>query len=415
MSQSFESMIARRYAFSRGARSFISFISLISMVGIAIGVAVLIVVLSVMNGFESELRARIMSVAAQANIAGLDGQLKDWQLARDIALGHEEVEAASPFIEGNGMFVNGERLSGSLLRGVLPELEGDVAGLEELMIRGSLADLEEGEYRVLLGSSLAEALDVDVGDRVLLMISKANVTPAGVIPRMRRFRVAGVFSAGMHEFDRGLAFLHLADAARLFKLGDTVTGVRLRMTEIYRAPVVVRDVAVELGGGYYVSDWTRSHANFFRSIRLTKTVMFVILLIVVAVAAFNIVSTLVMIVKDKQSDIAILRTLGAAPGSLLKVFVLQGAFIGVIGTLAGVLFGVLLAANIEMIVHGVERVVAMQFIDPSIYFISDLPAKIVVGDVVKIAATAILLSLLATIYPALKAARTQPAEALRHD
>ena len=411
----FEVAIGLRYVRSRGKRRFISFISLISMLGITVGVAVLIVVLSVMNGFELELRERILSMASHATISGLDGPLSSWQRVDAGARSNDQVVGTAPYIEGEGMIVNGGELSAVLVRGIEPGLEAQVSVIDGKMVDGALSDLVPGAYGIVLGKALAEAVGARVGDRVVLMISKANVTPAGVMPRMRRFVVTGLFEAGMHEFDRSLGFVHIADAATLYQLGDAVTGLRLKLDDMFQAPQVVREVAIDLGGGFYVSDWTRKHANFFRSIKLTKSVMFVILLAVVGVAAFNIVSTLVMVVKDKQSDIAILRTIGARPRSILSIFVIQGTVIGVIGTLLGVAAGVVLALTVESVVHGLESLLDMRFLAPDVYFISDLPAEVQTTDVARIAGTALLLSLLSTLYPAWRASRIQPAESLRHE
>jgi lipoprotein-releasing system permease protein len=413
----YELRIGRRYLRSTGNR-FLSFISLISMLGVAIGVAVLIVVLSVMNGFERELRSRILSVTSHATVTAFGSGLADWQALRERALGNPAVAAVAPYIEGEALLI-GERADGAssalAVRGVDPRLERQVSALGERMRSGSLDALEPGAFRVLLGAEVAERLGVTTGDTVVLAIAQGTVTPAGVVPRMRRFTVGGVFYSGMYEIDNGLALVHMQDAARLFRTGDQVTGLRLAMRDPMLAPSVAREVAVELGGGLWVEDWTQRHANFFRSIELTKRMMFFILLLVVAVAAFNIVSTLVMAVKDKQPDIAILRTLGARPGSVLAVFATQGTVIGLLGTLGGVALGVGLSLNLERLVHGLERLLGTRFMDASVYLMSDLPAHVESADVTLIAATAFALCCLSTLYPAWRAARTQPAKALRHD
>jgi lipoprotein-releasing system permease protein len=415
MKHAYELFIGRRYLRSARGNRFASFISVISMAGVAIGVAVLIVVLSVMNGFESELRSRILSMTSHATISAFGQSLPGWRDVQDQALASPEVVAAAPYIEQQAMMVAGGRTSGVLVRGVLPEEEEKVSAIAQRVTKGSFERLKAGEFGVVLGSELAVALGVGVGDRVVLVIAQGSVTPAGVVPRMRRFEVVGIFSAGMYEYDRNLAYLHMADTARLYRMGDGVSGLRLSLTDLFAAPQVVRSLAQEMGGGYYISDWTRQHANFFRSIQITKSVMFVILLLVVAVAAFNIVSTLVMVVKDKRADIAILRTMGAEPASILKVFMAQGTAIGLIGTVAGVALGVLIATNLEMLVHGLERLLSTQFLDAKLYFMSDLPARVELADVIKISATAFGLCCLSTLYPAWRAARIQPAEALRHD
>jgi len=413
----FELRIGRRYLRSTGNR-FLSFISLMSMLGVAIGVAVLIVVLSVMNGFERELRSRILSMTSHATVTGFGAGLADWPARREQALAHPEVRAVAPYVEGEALAIgeNSDAASSAVaVRGVDPVLEAQVSAVGERMQSGTLAALEPGAYRVLLGSEVAARLGVGVGDTLVLAIAQGTVTPAGVVPRMRRFTVGGVFYSGMYEIDSGLALVHMADAARLMRTGAEVTGLRLAMHDPLRAPSVAREVAERLGGGLWVEDWTERHANFFRSIELTKRMMFFILLLVVAVAAFNIVSTLVMAVKDKQPDIAILRTLGATPGSVLAVFATQGTVIGLLGTLGGVALGVALSLNLERLVHGLERLVGTRFMDASVYLMSDLPARVLPGDVTLIALTAFALCCLSTLYPAWRAARTQPARALRHE
>lgn len=407
--------IGARYLRLRHDDRFVGFISAISMAGIAIGVAVLLVVLSVMNGFERELRERILDVTGHATLEGLDGRLADWRALQAQVAARPEVLAAAPFIEGRAMLVSGARSAGVELRGVLPAEEGGVSALARLVQGGTLADLEAGEYRIILGRALAEELGVARGDRVLVVIAQGGVTPAGVVPRMRRFTVAGTFDAGMYEFDRGLALLHLQDAGKLLRLGGDVTGLRYALQDPYAAPAASRALAVDLGGGYFISDWTRRHANFFRSIQVTRSIMFVVLLLVVGVAAFNIVSTLVMVVKEKQGDIAILRTLGSSPREILGIFMVQGAAIGVVGTLAGLGLGLTLAFNLTAIVHGLEALLGTTLVDARVYFIADLPADVRLTDVLTVSVTALSLGLLSTLYPAWRAAGTAPADALRHE
>jgi len=413
----YELKIGRRYLRSTGNR-FLSFISMMSMVGVAIGVAVLIVVLSVMNGFEKELRERILSMTSHATVTAFGAGLPNWQALRQQALANHRVAAVAPFVEGEALLI-GDVAEGqsnaATLQGVDPMYERQVSALGDRMTSGTLAALKPGAFQVLLGSELAAKLGVKTGDSVVIAIAEGTVTPAGVVPRMRRFTVGGIFYSGMYEIDATLAVTHVKDAARLFRLGDNVTGLRLKVRDPFEAPLAAREVASALGGGLYVDDWTQRHANFFRSIELTKRMMFFILLLVVAVAAFNIVSTLVMAVKDKQPDIAILRTMGARPSSILGVFGTQGTVIGFVGTLAGVLLGILLAVNLESIVHGLERVLGTHFMDASVYLMSDLPAHVETRDVALIAGTAFLLCCLSTVYPAWRAATTNPARALRHD
>jgi lipoprotein-releasing system permease protein len=415
MSSRWRWLVGTRYLRARTHNRFVSFISAISILGVAVGVAVLIVVLSVMNGFESELRTRILSLAAHASLEGFGDGIADWQAVAAEVEAVPEVTASAPYVQGEGMLLQGEAVSGALVRGILPQQERRVSGLESLLVAGSLDALSAGSWNILLGSALARELGVGVGDQVVLAISQGMVTPAGVVPRLRRFTVGGVFEAGMYDFDRSLAFVHLDDAARLWRTGDRVTGLRLTLEDMFRAPELSREIAVALGGGFYVNDWTRQHVNFFRSIQLSKQMMFTILLLVVAVAAFNIVSTLVMVVKDKQGDIAILRTLGASPGGIMTVFIIQGTLIGIIGTLAGLGLGMLLALNVEQLVHALEALVGTTFLAPDVYFMSDLPAELRVGDLWRICGTAFVLTVLSTIYPAWRAARSQPAEALQHE
>ncbi|HXS89577.1 MAG TPA: lipoprotein-releasing ABC transporter permease subunit [Steroidobacteraceae bacterium] len=411
----YELLIGRRYLRSSRGNRFVSFISTISMAGVAIGVAVLIVVLSVMNGFEREVRDRILSLTAHATISALGSRMGDWQDAAARIRDNPAVLGAAPFIEDQALLITGDKSSGALVTGVLPEDEQQVTIISSKVTAGSFAAMKPGEYGIVLGEELAKALGVGMGERVRIVTSLRTITPVGVMPRMRTFKVVGLFRAGMYEYDRNLAYVHLADAALLYRMGEDVTGLRLRLADMFAAPRVVRELAVALGGGYYVDDWSRKHATFFRSIQLTKSALFVILLLVVAVAAFNIVSTLVMVVKDKQADIAILRTVGAAPRSILSIFVTQGVAIGVIGTLSGVLLGVLISVNLEALIHGLEAVLGLHFLDAKVYFITDLPARVEWSDVLQISLTAFGLCCLSTLYPSWRAARTQPAQSLRHE
>jgi len=412
---SYEWYVGSRYLRSGHRNRFISFISLISIAGLWLGVAVLIVVLSVMNGFEHELRNRILSMTPHATIMGLEGRLEAWREVQQRVEKMPQVAAAAPYVEDQGMLVNGARVSGALIRGIEPNGERRVGSLGARMTAGSIDELVPGRFNIVLGAALAQELDLKVGSSVIVVVAQGNPTPIGVVPRTKRFTVGGIFSAGMYEFDRGLALVSMQDAARLYRLGDAVTGVRISLQDLFHAPTVVREVALSLGGGFYVSDWTRKHANFFRSIEITKGILFVILLLIIGVAAFNVVSTLVMVVKEKQSDIAILRTMGSTPRSILGIFIVQGAIIGLIGTLGGVLLGILISVNLEQLVHVLERVLNTHFLDPSVYFMSDLPALVETDDVLRIAGTAFVLCCLSTLYPAWRAARTQPAEALRHE
>jgi lipoprotein-releasing system permease protein len=415
MGAGYEWLIGTRYLRSTHRRGFVSFVALMSVLGLMLGVAVLIVVLSVMNGFERELRSRILSVTAHATLMGLEGTLDDWRGARTAALRQPGVVAAAPYIEEQAMLSHGQHVMGTLVRGVLPAQERQTTGLAQHLISGRIDDLTPGSYRIILGSALAHELDAEVGSSVVLIAPEGTATPSGIMPRMRRFQVAGLFQSGMYEFDSGLALISMSDAARIYRLDDRATGVRLALEDPMRAPSLVRSLALALGGGFYVSDWTRSHANFFRSIEITKSMMFVILLMIVGVAAFNIIATLVMIVKEKQTDIAILRTIGAGPRNMLLTFALQGVFIGLAGTLLGAALGILIAHNLQSLVHDLERALGTHFLDARVYFMSDLPAYVEWLDVVRICCVAFALCALATIYPAWRASRTAPAEALRHD
>ena len=411
----FEIWVGTRYVRARSSNRFVSLISAISMTGIAIAVAVLIIVLSVVNGFERELKDRLLLMSAHATIEDPNDGMSGWQGRVEEAVANPAVRAAAPFIDGQALLVHGEQLSGIQLRGIDPGLENEVSGVSSVVTSGSLSALEAGAFGIVLGVELANALSADIGDKVLVTLAEGIVTPAGVVPRMKRFTVSGIYRVGMYEFDRRLAFIHIADAQKLYRKGDTVTGIRLAVNDIYSAPAVVREVALDLGDPVLVSDWTRSHVNFFRSIQITKSILFVILLMVVAVAAFNIVSTLVMVVKDKQSDIAILRTLGASPGTILKIFMTQGSIIGVVGTLVGVAFGVTFTLNLETIVSFMESTFGIKFLAADVYFISDLPADLQSSDVVRIGGIALILALASTVYPAWRGARTMPAEALRYE
>lgn len=411
----YEWFIGTRYLRSGHQNRFISFISFISMLGIVLGVAALVTVLSVTNGFEQELRQRILGMTSHATVMGERLRLENWRAVQEQVKRFPQIRASAPYVEGEGMLINGQSISGATIRGIVPQQERTVSRLEAQMIEGSLDSLRGGDYRVVLGRALADALGVRVGDTVVLVVAKGNTTPVGVVPRMRRFQVSGLFHAGMYEYDRGLALVAMADAARLYRMQDSATGVRLEFEDVFRAPAQLADIAPQLDGVFYTSDWTQKHANFFRSIEYTKSLLFVILFLIVVVGAFNIVSTLVMVVKEKQSDIAILRTVGARPRSVLAIFIVQGAIIGLLGTLAGTGLGILLSVNLTSIVQCLERLFETSFMDASVYFMSELPALIESGDVWRIALTAFALCCLSTLYPAWRAARTQPAEALRHE
>ena len=411
----YELFIGLRYTRAKRRNHFISFISLISMCGIALGVAALIVVLSVMNGFQKELRTRILGVASHVQVSGAEGELAAWQQVAEQASKHKQVQAAAPYVAAQGMLSFDQTVRGTLVRGVLPDAEERVADFNRHMRNGSMQLLQPGEFGVILGAELARALRVFVGDKVTLIAPQGLVTPAAILPRLKQFKVVGIFEAGMYEYDSGLALIHLADAQALYRMEDRVSGVRLKLDDLFAAPRVARELLSVIEGDVYIADWTRSHANFFRAVQIEKNVMFIILLLIVAVAAFNIVSTLVMAVTDKESDIAILRTLGASPGSIKQVFIVQGALIGVIGLTLGLAGGVALALNIDVVVPAIERLFNTQFLAKEVYYISELPSDLQWRDVGVIAAVSFVLTLLATLYPSWRASRVNPAEALRYE
>lgn len=416
----YELFIGLRYTRAKRKNHFISFISLTSMIGIALGVAALIVVLSVMNGFQAELRTRILGVASHLEITGTNNQLGNWQtLAQQVSQfksqGQAEVIASAPYVMAQGMLSYGQAVQGVLVRGVLPAEENKVADLGKNMKVGSLSDLRAGEFGVVLGADLAHLLGVTIGEKVVLMAPQGQFTPTGVVPRIKQFKVVGLFQIGMYEYDAGLALIHMEDAAKLYRMGENVSGLRLKLNDLFGAPAMSAKLAQKLDGNYFVTDWTQQHANFFKAVQLEKKVMFIILTLIVAVAAFNIVSTLVMAVTDKRADIAIMRTFGASPRSIMGIFMVQGALIGMIGTLIGAVVGVIIALNIDTIIPFIESLFKVQFLAKDVYYISDLPSKLEWNDVITIVVMSFILSLLATLYPSYKASTINPAEALRYE
>jgi lipoprotein-releasing system permease protein len=410
-----EVYVGLRYTRAKRRNHFISFISFSSMLGIALGVTALITVLSVMNGFEKELRQRILGMASHATVSRYRGALEDWPAVAERARQHPHVVGVAPYVQGEAMLTRGRYVHGALVQGVLPEQEPEVSDIENYMIAGDLASLRPGEFNVLLGKGLASILGVGVGDKVTLVAPKATSTPAGILPRLRRFTVTGIFEVKHGQYDNQLAVVHVDDASRLFQLNGGVTGLRLKLDDMFLAPAIGRELAADLPGTYWVRDWTQYHANFFRALKTEKTVMFVILTLIVAVAAFNIVSALIMVVTDKESDIAILRTLGVTPGSIMLIFIVQGTLIGLIGTLLGMVGGITLADNVETLVPAIEHLFNTKFLSPDIYYISDVPSDMRWSDVSLITFVAFIMSIAATIYPAWRASRTQPAEALRYE
>ena len=411
----FELFVGMRYTRAKRRNHFISFISLISVVGIALGMTVLITVLSVMNGFQREIRTRILGVASHVQLSGAGGQLSDWQRVAAEAARHDRVLAAAPYITAQGLFTQGSAVRGAIVRGILPEQEERVAEFAAHMRSGRLENLKGGEYGVVLGIELARALGATVGEKVVLVAPQGQVTPAGIIPRLRQFTVVGIFGVDHYEYDAGLALIALEDAQRLFRFGDAVSGVRLKLKDLFEAGTVARELTRALGPEVYASDWTMHHANFFRAVQIEKRMMFIVIILIIAVAAFNIVSSLVMVVQDKQPDIAILRTMGASPGAVTRIFIIQGTLIGVVGTLLGLIGGVALALNVETVVPFIENLFGIKFLAKDVYYISDLPSELQVPDVVVTAVVAFVLSLLATVYPSWRAAKVNPAEALRYE
>lgn len=407
--------IGLRYTRAKRRNHFISFISLTSMFGVALGVAALITVLSVMNGFEKELRERILGMTSHAFITGNGSALSDWQNLQSQIQNQPHLLDSAPFVEGQAMLSQGSRVRGTLIRGVDPTLEPRVSTIHDHIIQGQFNSLQAGEFGIILGHDLARAMGVRTGDKITLITPHVSPTPAGVIPRLKRLNVVGIFEIGMYEYDSALAIMNIEDAAKLFRIPNQVTGLRLKLDDVFQAPRITRDIMSTLSPEYLAVDWTYQHANFFRALKTEKTVMFVILLLIVAVAAFNIVSTLIMMVTDKQADIAILRTLGMTPGDIMAIFMVQGVLIGIFGTLLGIIGGVSLALNVENIIASLESFLGYQFLPADVYYISSLPSDLRWDDVTVIGITAFILSLLSTLYPSWRAAQTRPAEALRYD
>ncbi|MDZ4098447.1 MAG: lipoprotein-releasing ABC transporter permease subunit, partial [Methylophilaceae bacterium] len=413
----FELFVGLRYTRAKRRNHFISFIYVTSMVGVAHGVSAVIVVLSVMNGFQQELRSRILGVASHLEITGVDNKLSDWQFLAGRVKDQPHVQAVAPYIMAQGMLSYGQAVQGAIIRGVLPTEENQVAEIGEHMRAGELSDLRAGEFGIVLGAELAQSLGVLIGDKVVLLAPQGQFTPTGIVPRIKQFKVVGFFQMGMYQYDAGLALIHMEDAAVLYRMADNVSGLRLKLDDLYRAPTISHQLTSELSdvGRYFISDWTQQHANFFRAVQMEKRVMFIILTLIVAVAAFNIVSTLVMAVTDKRADIAIMRTFGASPRSIMQIFIVQGALIGMIGTVVGMILGIPVALNIDVIVPAIERVFNIQFLAKDVYYISDLPSQLLWSDVSMVVILSFVLSLLATLYPSWKAAKMNPAEALRYE
>lgn len=412
----YELFIGLRYTRAKRRNHFISFISLISLLGITLGMTALITVMSVMNGFQKEIRTRILGVASHVQVSGVDGTLTNWRQVANEAAKHPQVEAVAPYVGAQGMVSFDQTVRGVMVRGIVPGLENNVADFSRMMVSGRLDELLPGEFGIVVGMELARTLGVFTGDKIVLISPQGQVTPAGILPRLKQFTITGIFEAGHFEYDSALVLIHLADAQKLYRMeDDQVSGVRLKLRDLFQAPQVVRELVPLISSDTHISDWTRQHANYFRAIQIEKRMLSLILALIIAVAAFNIVSTLVMAVTDKQPDIAILRTLGASPRSIMKIFIVQGTLIGVIGTALGVIGGVLLAYNVEAVIALIERVFSMQFLSREVYYISEIPSDPQLADVVTVAAVSFVLTLLATIYPSYRASRVNPVEALRYE
>ncbi|MGB5705972.1 MAG: lipoprotein-releasing ABC transporter permease subunit [Arenicellales bacterium] len=410
-----ELLIGLRYTRAKRRNHFISFISATSMIGVVLGVWALITVMSIMNGFHKDLRDRILFVVSHVTVSDISGSLADWQGVSTLVAGNPEVQAQSPFILGQGMITKGGEVTGALIRGILPQQERQVSEVLDHIVEGNPDALRAGDFGIILGDTLARILGVKVGGKVTVVAPKGKVTPAGLLPRLKRFTVVGLFKINMHEYDSGIALIHIEDAARLLGMKNEVSGLRLKLNDVDLAPRVSYQIAQVLSPNYRIRDWTQEHANFFRALEIEKRVVFIVLMLIIAVAAFNIVSTLVMIVTDKQPDVAILRTLGMSPGSVMKIFMVQGTVIGVVGTLLGAGFGVLTALNVRTIIPAIERFFNTELFPVSVYVITDFPAELRWLDVTWVVIISLMLSFLATLYPAWRASRVQPAEALRYD
>lgn len=412
----YELFIGLRYTRAKKRNHFISFISLISLMGITLGMTALITVMSVMNGFQKEVRTRILGVASHVQIASYQGNLRHWQQTAEEASKHPQVEAAAPYVNAQGMLSHNQVVQGVIVRGILPTMEDKVADFAKTMVNGNLNNLEPGEFGIVIGMELARSMGTFLGDKIVLISPQGQVTPAGILPRLKQFTVVGIFEVGHFEYDSGLVLIHMFDAQKLYRMeNDDVSGVRLKLTDLFQAPRVVAELPAMLTADSYISDWTKQHANYFRAIQIEKRMLSLILALIIAVAAFNIVSTLVMAVTDKESDIAILRTLGASPRSIMKIFIVQGTFIGVFGTLLGVTGGMLLAYNVGEVVAFVESLFNVQFLSREIYYISTIPTDPQMADITTVAVTSFVLSLLATLYPSYRASKVNPAEALRYE
>jgi len=385
------------------------------MLGMALGVLALIVVLSVMNGFQKEIRARMLGASPHLEVVADGGMMNGWQAVLDQVAQHPGVSAAAPYVAGQGMLSFGQSVQGVMVRGIDPAREIAITELSNKIKSGSLEELRSGEFAIVLGSDLARSLGVRLNEKVMLIAPQGQITPAGMMPRLKQFRVAGIFEIGMAPYDNTLALINIGDAQKLFRLGNAVTGISTKLRNIDHAPVVAAELQSQLPDELYANDWTHQNSNYFRAVQMEKKMMFIILSLIVAVAAFNIVSTLVMAVTDKQADIAILRTLGASPRSIMKIFIVQGVVIGLVGTLLGSIGGIALALNLDIVVPFIEHLFGVQFLAKDIYYINELPSDLHYDEVTLVAGMSFLISMLATLYPSYRASKTQPAEALRYE
>ena len=385
------------------------------MLGMGLGVMALIVVLSVMNGFQKEIRERMLGASPHLEVIADGGRINDWRPVLAQVAEDNRVTASAPYVSGQGMLTYGQSVQGVMVRGIDPLLETAITDLSNKIKAGALTDLRSTEFGIVLGSDLARALGVHVGDRVMLISPQGSITPAGMVPRLKQFHVVGIFEIGMAPYDNSLALINIGDAQKLFQLGDAVTGISAKLHNIDTAPDVAHDLQHRLPPYLYANDWTHQNSNYFRAVQMEKKMMFIILSLIVAVAAFNIVSTLVMAVTDKQADIAILRTLGASPRSIMKIFIVQGVVIGLIGTPLGGIGGIALALNLDVVVPFIEHLFGVQFLAKDVYYISELPSDLRYHEVATVTGLSFLISLLATLYPSYRASQTQPAEALRYE
>ncbi len=415
MISKFELMVGMRYLRAKQKNSFVSFISLVSIIGIALGVAVLITVLSVMNGFQHEIRQKIIGVSAHMQIMDPTGKLNDWQSIALTSKENKQIVATAPYVDGQALLSFDGNVNGVLVRGVDPDIEKSVDNTGNQMISGKFDSLKQGEFNVVIGQDLARLLGVTMGDKITVITPDGQSTPAGVIPRLKRFTITGVFNTHMYEYDSQLIFINLKDSQVLFKMGDAVSGIRLKVNDIMKTQEIKNQLGSILPDNLLVSDWVDQHKNYFTAVDMEKKMMSVVLTLIIAVAAFNLVSTLVMTVNEKKSDIAILRTMGASKGSIMKIFILQGGMSGIIGTVSGTGLGLLLATYVGKIVHFIELITGAKLINADVYLIDYLPSKIFPSDVITIFIISIILSILATLYPSWKAANTDPVEALRYE